>query len=1568
MSFIGTSTVSFISLKRDTVTGKRLVASSLKPAGVDSELINMSPRFEEMIPSWEQGPEHYYGSDQSSFFSVYRELTRAKMYELSGDAATKTVSKAQPREDVYAADEVEARFHDLFELEGLPDPVHERDEDLEDPRGRPRQFFCGDSGGGTALSNRFGRHAALEAEDEEHKFMHKSPKRHPLKRRIDGLHLPRIRVSDAMDAPPLSARSLFLSECVDKDLQPRAGFLLRKMRSTEINMAQLGIGDRLANAFACCVGKLPNLLHLNISFNYLSNKTMAAILNELIHVPQLISLDISGNEIEQASARALGSLFASPRCKIEELETAQASLSDGDIATFLEHALLNERICLARWNLANNNIGHGAIELADGRTGLAEWIASPHCTCRRLDISWNVIRGEPAIKLGRALSTNKCVTHLNLAFNSLAEEGVVFGNSLLKNKVLKILDLSNNGLGPKAAFAMSVALLCRESALELLVMDGNPVGVTGGQALLRVLTRMDHRAHLSLRDCSFHGGSIGERWVIKDEYNIDLSNPILYCLARDILQGSPDRPCPPIDSCYITTAGATTRVRTTMRFVPARARPATADAGRGYSEVQRLVDMAIAQLKAANRESLLPFFPRRDGDDVPFLLRRELDDLLLDLGLVVKAGDGSATHVLPDTLPLINHWSQLPDTGRLEIGEFAQILAALRAVAGKTQDDAGGRYVVFDEATGEDLAKSLPETGILRLCFAKAERTLGLDDDMALLGIVGYATSTGAVADVLHVADSAEDHLLVLQMALPSLVLGHDTAARIFPALVCELLDPVKAIAKLLPRMASPLHVQAFIRAMLPKSTNRSRLQRMMGQRFQLLIDMPAGHYTLRLEKKDEREVLVALLTADRMERHRVLARAKAIMDTDAFDEATYHYPYVDSSQHGNRTQFRNETLDGAAVEITDEFLDALKEPKGLLEFDFVKTTRPPAGAEPMTRAHFSQILSAAAISDDVDDRCLHLAIEGAKTPRDEYRRAKKKKAPPTNRSSASSASLRASRISKMGLGLSSAYVERTRVAITEDAEEKPPTPRAAHRSTRLVSRRGSLTGAPQRGSLSGITTLGATADDEQAALMEAQQRFASSLEAGTSRTSAAGGKKGSFRPRMQSINAVSNDVATSFVKWFKDEEGGGIETARSNQLTRRGRALGTTAPPQYGCGGPGRRAPSPLKITEEEEDRDPEEVSPNTKKRRQAARDGTMAARGAANPLDLISRSKGPRAGTPDAIDEEPASAPGSGTHTPKATTRTKSRERAGIATMGGGSDVFAAGQDGGRGRKQKRASKLKTIARMMITGANTAKNAADTELVIARLNEFHLLLAGCWFSAAQACTLLRRWELFDGDKLRNKDVLRLIRPQVELVIMLHSRIVDLYNIDEVFAMLSPAMRAETIFRLGTLNIWSPLKPEGPYSLNLALREDRQVVRMLVHLHEAENAIWRNPTLRWKLDIAKVEGWALPTTWLNPEGIPRSGHVAFTYDPPHEDWPCRLVLSALTLAGVDRDDDDLFSELPQDGPLEAMLKASLEESKIKWEYDGITLPETVLRKPRDLPGERATILQGGARRGGDAA
>ncbi|KAH8050336.1 hypothetical protein JL721_11420 [Aureococcus anophagefferens] len=194
MSFIAGS---FVSLKRAESLKKGFGGKAQVASGVDTELINMSPRFEKEIGAdvAAAGPEHYYGSDQSSFYSVYRELTRAKCYSLPANVPgspgklSPTKSNASPTykpsrtaqfEDVLAGDEVEARYRDLHELEATEEDGASLDE-----------------------------------------------------------------VADAADGPQFSARSLFLAECVDKDLQPRAGFLLRKMRSTEINMAQLGVGERL---------------------------------------------------------------------------------------------------------------------------------------------------------------------------------------------------------------------------------------------------------------------------------------------------------------------------------------------------------------------------------------------------------------------------------------------------------------------------------------------------------------------------------------------------------------------------------------------------------------------------------------------------------------------------------------------------------------------------------------------------------------------------------------------------------------------------------------------------------------------------------------------------------------------------------------------------------------------------------------------------------------------------------------------------------------------------------------------------------------------------------------------------------------------------------------------------------------------------------------------------------------------------------------------------------------------------------------------------------------------------
>lgn len=69
-----------------------------------------------------------------------------------------------------------------------------------------------------------------------------------------------------------------------------------------------------------------------------------------------------------------------------------------------------------------------------------------------------------------------------------------------------------------------------------------------------------------------------------------------------------------------------------------------------------------------------------------------------------------------------------------------------------------------------------------------------------------------------------------------------------------------------------------------------------------------------------------------------------------------------DTSQHGNWTNFRNETLNGEAIEITHDLLSESPY-TGILEFDYVSTTRPPTGAEPISPQDFQTVCDVVGIS-----------------------------------------------------------------------------------------------------------------------------------------------------------------------------------------------------------------------------------------------------------------------------------------------------------------------------------------------------------------------------------------------------------------------------------------------------------------------------------------------------------------------------------------------------------------------------------------------------------------------------
>lgn len=71
----------------------------------------------------------------------------------------------------------------------------------------------------------------------------------------------------------------------------------------------------------------------------------------------------------------------------------------------------------------------------------------------------------------------------------------------------------------------------------------------------------------------------------------------------------------------------------------------------------------------------------------------------------------------------------------------------------------------------------------------------------------------------------------------------------------------------------------------------------------------------------------------------------------------------------------------------------------------------------------------------------------------------------------------------------------------------------------------------------------------------------------------------------------------------------------------------------------------------------------------------------------------------------------------------------------------------------------------------------------------------------------------------------------RVELCVVLHPRVADPHNFDLVLRLLEPEEVGCLLCRVGWLNLFNPMKPEGSYDLDLMIPEERVVAKMLVGL-----------------------------------------------------------------------------------------------------------------------------------------
>lgn len=104
----------------------------------------------------------------------------------------------------------------------------------------------------------------------------------------------------------------------------------------------------------------------------------------------------------------------------------------------------------------------------------------------------------------------------------------------------------------------------------------------------------------------------------------------------------------------------------------------------------------------------------------------------------------------------------------------------------------------------------------------------------------------------------------------------------------------------------------------------------------------------------------------------------------------------------------------------------------------------------------------------------------------------------------------------------------------------------------------------------------------------------------------------------------------------------------------------------------------------------------------------------------------------------------------------------------------------------------------------------------------------------------------------------------RVELVILLFSRVLDVHNMDLVFAELSPYEVACIYCRMGILNFFNPLKPEGSICLDLSKHDERIVAKILAFLSTIEpGENWLEESFRWEYTSVPVPGWELTQVGL---------------------------------------------------------------------------------------------------------
>ena len=156
------------------------------------------------------------------------------------------------------------------------------------------------------------------------------------------------------------------------------------------------------------------------------------------------------------------------------------------------------------------------------------------------------------------------------------------------------------------------------------------------------------------------------------------------------------------------------------------------------------------------------------------------------------------------------------------------------------------------------------------------------------------------------------------------------------------------------------------------------------------------------------------------------------------------------------------------------------------------------------------------------------------------------------------------------------------------------------------------------------------------------------------------------------------------------------------------------------------------------------------------------------------------------------------------------------------------------------------------------------------ARLNELaEDITSRVWLLCKHVALFMKKYTLGrDTKKTKSFGTYR-----VELLLEFYPRILDIHNFEIVASELTATEVACFYCRVGILNVFCPMKPEGSIEMNIGRREERIVFKIYAALADVEPGVnWPDKIFQWKREWEPTGGWELTVGWMTDEGCANHG------------------------------------------------------------------------------------------------